>query len=109
MQRRPGAAKQRSGPGSQPAAEQLTVEDEEFRGRIRSWLEVNLSGEFGALRGLGGPGREHEYCERRLAWNRARLARAGGPGALRRGQGRSDGADSSYLTGEVISVSSQHP
>ena len=53
MQRRPGAAKQRSGPGSQPAAEQLTVEDEEFRGRIRSWLEVNLSGEFAAPRGLG--------------------------------------------------------
>jgi hypothetical protein len=48
-------------------AVQLTAEDEEFRGRIRSWLEVNLSGEFAAPRGLGGPGREHEYCERRLA------------------------------------------
>jgi hypothetical protein len=29
-------------------AVQLTAEDEEFRGRIRSWLEVNLSGEFAA-------------------------------------------------------------
>ncbi len=55
---------------------QLTAEDEEFRGRIRSWLAVNLSGEFAALRGLGGPGREHEYFEQRLAWNR-RLAASG--------------------------------
>jgi hypothetical protein len=68
MQGRTGAAKERSGPGaSRPQmAVQLTAEDEEFRGRIRSWLEVNLSGEFAAPRGLGGPGREHECCERRL-------------------------------------------
>jgi hypothetical protein len=77
MQGRTGAAKERSGPGANrpQMAVQLTAEDEEFRGRIRSWLEVNLSGEFAAPRGLGGPGREHEHCERRLAWNRARLAR----------------------------------
>ena len=49
---------------------QLTAEDEEFRGRIRGWLTDNLSGEFAALRGLGGPGREHEHFEQRLAWNR---------------------------------------
>ncbi len=55
---------------------QLTAEDEEFRGRIRGWLEVNLAGEFAALRGLGGPGREHEHFEQRLAWNR-HLAAAG--------------------------------
>ena len=55
---------------------QLTAEDEEFRSRIRSWLEVSLSGEFAALRGLGGPGREHEQFEQRLAWNR-QLAAAG--------------------------------
>jgi alkylation response protein AidB-like acyl-CoA dehydrogenase len=55
---------------------QLTAEDEEFRGRIRGWLEHNLSGEFAALRGLGGPGREHEHFEQRLNWNR-HLAAAG--------------------------------
>ena len=55
---------------------QLTVEDEEFRGRIRGWLEVNLTGEFAGLRGLGGPGREHQHFEQRLAWNR-QLAAAG--------------------------------
>jgi alkylation response protein AidB-like acyl-CoA dehydrogenase len=49
---------------------QLSAEDEEFRGRIRGWLEVNLAGEFAGLRGLGGPGREHEHFEQRLAWNR---------------------------------------
>jgi len=55
---------------------QLTAEDEEFRGRIRDWLETNLAGEFAPLRGLGGPGREHEHFEQRLAWNR-QLAAAG--------------------------------
>jgi hypothetical protein len=38
----------------------LTAEDEEFRRRIRGWLEQNLTGRFAELRGLGGPGREHE-------------------------------------------------
>ena len=55
---------------------QLTAEDEVFRGRIRGWLAANLAGEFAALRGLGGPGREHEHFEERLAWNR-HLAAAG--------------------------------
>jgi alkylation response protein AidB-like acyl-CoA dehydrogenase len=55
---------------------QLTAEDEEFRGRIRGWLEDHLSGEFAGLRGQGGPGREHEHFEQRLAWNR-QLAAAG--------------------------------
>jgi len=49
---------------------QPTDGDSEFRSQIRSWLERNLSGEFAELRGLGGPGREHEQFEQRLAWNR---------------------------------------
>jgi alkylation response protein AidB-like acyl-CoA dehydrogenase len=49
---------------------QLTDEDAEFRRRVRQWLEQNLTGEFAVLRGQGGPGREHEHFERRLAWNR---------------------------------------
>jgi alkylation response protein AidB-like acyl-CoA dehydrogenase len=46
------------------------AQDEEFRGRIRGWLEANLTGRFASLRGLGGPGREHEHFTERLAWNR---------------------------------------
>ncbi len=36
----------------------------------------NLTGEFAGLRGAGGPGREHERFDERLAWNR-QLAAAG--------------------------------
>jgi len=49
---------------------QLTAEDEAFRTEVRAWLTENLSGEFAGLRGVGGPGREHEHFEQRLAWNR---------------------------------------
>jgi alkylation response protein AidB-like acyl-CoA dehydrogenase len=55
---------------------QLAEGDAEFRSRVRDWLEQNLTGEFAALRGQGGPGREHEHFEQRLAWNR-RLAAGG--------------------------------
>jgi alkylation response protein AidB-like acyl-CoA dehydrogenase len=44
--------------------------DEEFRAEARGWLEEHLSGDFAALKGLGGPGSEHvAYAERR-AWDR---------------------------------------
>lgn len=49
---------------------------EEFRAEVRGWLADNLVGDFAALKGLGGPGREHEAFEERLAWNR-HLAAAG--------------------------------
>ncbi|MDI3408107.1 acyl-CoA dehydrogenase family protein [Streptomyces cavernicola] len=49
---------------------------EEFRTEVRSWLRANLTGEFAALRGRGGPGREHEAFAERLAWER-HLAAAG--------------------------------
>ncbi len=48
----------------------------EFRATVREWLADNLSGEFAGLRGLGGPGREHEAFDERLAWDR-HLAAAG--------------------------------
>src|SRR6201990_3143804 len=51
---------------------------EEFRAEVRQWLADNLVGEFAALKGLGGPGREHEAFEERRAWNR-HLAGAGLP------------------------------
>jgi alkylation response protein AidB-like acyl-CoA dehydrogenase len=45
-------------------------EDEAFRAEIRTWLEDNLTGEFAAVKGLGGPGKEHQAIDERLAWNR---------------------------------------
>jgi alkylation response protein AidB-like acyl-CoA dehydrogenase len=42
---------------------------EEFRSEVRDWLAENLVGDFAALKGLGGPGREHEAFEERRAWN----------------------------------------
>jgi alkylation response protein AidB-like acyl-CoA dehydrogenase len=52
------------------------IEVEEFRAEVRQWLADNLVGEWAALRGLGGPGREHEAFKERLAWNQ-KLAAAG--------------------------------
>jgi alkylation response protein AidB-like acyl-CoA dehydrogenase len=52
------------------------AEDRAFRAEVRTWLADNLVDEFAALRGLGGPGREHEAHDERLAWDR-HLARHG--------------------------------
>ncbi|MFE7743804.1 acyl-CoA dehydrogenase family protein [Nocardia sp. NPDC057455] len=52
------------------------AQDERFAAEVREWLEENLNGEFRGLRGLGGPGREHEAFDERLAWDR-HLAAAG--------------------------------
>jgi alkylation response protein AidB-like acyl-CoA dehydrogenase len=62
---------------SRPPGRYLFPSDpEQFRRVVRDWLAGALAGEFGALRGAGGPGREHEAFERRLAWDR-HLAAAG--------------------------------
>ena len=52
------------------------IEVQEFRAEVRQWLADNLVGEYAALKGLGGPGREHEAFEERLKWNQ-HLAAAG--------------------------------
>ncbi|MGB3232165.1 MAG: acyl-CoA dehydrogenase IpdE1 [Mycobacterium sp.] len=52
------------------------IEVQEFRAEVRDWLADNLVGEYAALKGLGGPGREHEAFEERRAWNQ-HLAAAG--------------------------------
>ena len=44
--------------------------DEEFRTEVRDWLEEHLAGDFADLRGTGGPGREHEAYDERIAWDR---------------------------------------
>jgi alkylation response protein AidB-like acyl-CoA dehydrogenase len=51
-------------------------EDAAFRAEVRDWLEVQLTGDFAALLGSGGPGREHEHLEARADWER-RLGEAG--------------------------------
>src|ERR1700694_4629337 len=51
-------------------------EVQEFRAEVRTWLADNLVGEFAALKGLGGPGREHEAFEERRPCTPP-LARAG--------------------------------
>ncbi|MFJ7207412.1 acyl-CoA dehydrogenase family protein [Streptomyces sp. NPDC098789] len=43
---------------------------EEFRTEVREWLRTHLTGGFAALKGRGGPGREHEAFAERLAWER---------------------------------------
>nr|WP_036527302.1 acyl-CoA dehydrogenase family protein [Nocardia sp. CNY236] len=59
-----------------PDGANSTAADVRFAAEVRAWLAENLSGEFRALRGLGGPGREHEAFDERLAWDR-HLAAAG--------------------------------
>jgi len=58
------------------ATSENTAADAAFAKEIRDWLEENLSGKFAELKGLGGPGREHEAFEERLEWDR-HLAAAG--------------------------------
>ena len=53
--------------------------DERFRQTARDWLAANLTGDFAGARGLGGPGREHEAFDVRLAWDR-HLAASGWTG-----------------------------
>jgi alkylation response protein AidB-like acyl-CoA dehydrogenase len=43
------------------------MDDSEFRSEVRSWLSAHLPA---SLVGTGGPGREHELVEERLAWER---------------------------------------
>jgi alkylation response protein AidB-like acyl-CoA dehydrogenase len=45
--------------------------DKAFRAEVRQWLEDHLaSSDWSGLKGLGGPGKDHEAVEERLAWNR---------------------------------------
>ena len=45
-------------------------EDKAFRAEVRSWLEDNLVGDFAALKGLGGSGKDLEAHDERLEWDR---------------------------------------
>lgn len=54
----------------------FTPQEEAFRAEVRDWLETNLTGDFAALRGRGGPGDEHALFEPRVEWER-HMAAAG--------------------------------
>ena len=41
-----------------------------FRDEVARWLAEHLTGEFAPLVGTGGPGREHEHVELRMAWEK---------------------------------------
>jgi alkylation response protein AidB-like acyl-CoA dehydrogenase len=45
-------------------------EDERFRAEARDFLETHLGGDFAGVRGVGGPGKEHQDFEGRLEWER---------------------------------------
>lgn len=53
-----------------------SAEDKAFRAEVRGWLEDNLVGDFAALRGTGGSGKDLEAHDERLEWDR-HLARHG--------------------------------
>jgi alkylation response protein AidB-like acyl-CoA dehydrogenase len=74
---RPSHAVHRGAEGGCPPSESTApASPEAFRAQVRSWLEEHLYGEaglsggFAELIGRGGPGREHELIEERLAWER---------------------------------------
>jgi alkylation response protein AidB-like acyl-CoA dehydrogenase len=72
--------------------------DDAFRAEIKAWLAANLNGEFAELIGKGGPGREHEFVEQRLAWER----RLGEGGWIGLGWPEADGGRALPWTRQVI-------
>ena len=75
-----------------------TPDEEGFRAEVRGWLAANLSGEFAPLVGSGGPGREHESVEQRMAWER----RLGEDGWIGIGWPESDGGRGLPWSQQVI-------
>ncbi|MCW2786582.1 MAG: acd [Marmoricola sp.] len=47
-----------------------TTEDKAFRTDVRTWLADHLVGDFAALKGLGGSGKDLEAHDERLEWDR---------------------------------------
>lgn len=72
--------------------------DEAFRAEVRGWLTEALSGEHAGLRGLGGPGREHEGLAERAEWER----RLGAAGWIGLGWPVEQGGRAATLTQQVL-------
>lgn len=54
----------------------FSLEDEQFRQEVATWLQENLIGEFEKLKFRGGPGDEHMFPEERKRWEQ-KLAAGG--------------------------------
>jgi alkylation response protein AidB-like acyl-CoA dehydrogenase len=54
----------------------FSASDEAFRQEVAAWLHDHLVGDYASLAGAGGPGREHEGFDVRLAWEQE-LGKAG--------------------------------
>ena len=76
----------------------FSAEDEAFRREARDWLTEQLTGEYSAVRGRGGPGDEHALFEERAAWERA----LGDAGWIGIGWPREYGGGGRSLTQQVI-------
>jgi alkylation response protein AidB-like acyl-CoA dehydrogenase len=74
------------------------LDDEDFRADVRNWLTATLTGEFATLIGSGGPGREHEFVQERLAWER----RLGDGGWIGLGWPEGDGGRGLPWSSQVI-------
>ncbi|WP_420080470.1 acyl-CoA dehydrogenase family protein [Streptomyces sp. JL4002] len=77
------------------------AEDEELRGRARAWLTEHLAGPYAHVRGLGGPGSEHEAVAARRAWERE-LGRGGWIGQGWEAPEGAYGQRRLSLTGQVV-------
>jgi alkylation response protein AidB-like acyl-CoA dehydrogenase len=81
-----------------PVDFRTSAADAAFRAEARAWLTSHLVGEFAELGAAGGPGREHEGFEVRLAWEKE-LGRAGWIGL---GWPRAHGGRGASLIQQVI-------
>ncbi|MFI8362341.1 acyl-CoA dehydrogenase family protein [Streptomyces sp. NPDC085612] len=77
------------------------AEDEELRGRARAWLTEHLAGPYAHVRGLGGPGSEHEAVAARRDWERE-LGRGGWIGQGWEAPEGAYGQRRLSLTGQVV-------
>ncbi|MFF4320368.1 acyl-CoA dehydrogenase family protein [Streptomyces sp. NPDC001568] len=79
----------------------LGAGDEELRDRARTWLTARLAGPYADLRGLGGPGSEHEGTRQRRDWERE-LGRGGWIGQGWDVPAGAYGQQRLSLTGQVV-------
>jgi alkylation response protein AidB-like acyl-CoA dehydrogenase len=73
---RPSSVDSRVGDRPNATSTSTDSEDSGFRAEVRAWLASHLVGDFASLGAAGGPGREHEGFEVRLAWEKE-LGKAG--------------------------------